>query len=197
MRIRDINKEKAIKDQALHLIVKEGFDGFSMHKLAKLAGVSPATLYIYHQDKEGLILSLATEVTERMFQHSLKGFDASMSFSDGLKVQWTNRANFGITYPDEMYFMEQIKHSPFHEKVMQAVGDDFSKAMREFVMNAIQKNELIRLPLEVLWSIAYAPLYNLINFHNAGRSLAGKKFTFSEDVMNKTLELVLKALKPN
>jgi TetR/AcrR family transcriptional repressor of multidrug resistance operon len=196
MRIRDVNKEHIIKEKALELIVKEGFDGFSMQKLAKLAGVSPATLYIYHKDKEGLIINLAVEILKDLFDQSLNGFDPSMSFAEGLKIQWKNRASYGIQYPDEVYFMEQIRHSPFHDKVMALTGNNFSDAMKQFVMNAIQRKELIRVPLEVLWSIAYAPLYTLITFHNRGRSLGGKEFSFSEEIMDKTFELVLKALKP-
>lgn len=196
MRLRDTHKEQAIKHFALQLIVEEGFDGFSMQKLAKLAGVSPATMYIYYKDKEDLIHRLAVEILKELFDQSLKDFDSTMSFAEGLRVQWLNRANYGISNPEKMYFMEQIKHSPFHEKVMTETGDDFSSVMKEFVMNAISRKELIRLPLPVLWSIAYAPLYNLIRFHNAGKSVGGQEFSFTEEIMDQTLKLVLKGLKP-
>ncbi|MGZ3932351.1 MAG: TetR/AcrR family transcriptional regulator, partial [Bacteroidia bacterium] len=43
MRTRDEQKESAIRQKAIEMIVKEGFDGLSMQKLAKAAGVSPAT----------------------------------------------------------------------------------------------------------------------------------------------------------
>ncbi|MBN8856321.1 MAG: helix-turn-helix transcriptional regulator [Sphingobacteriales bacterium] len=33
------------------MVVREGFDGFSMQKLARAAGVSPTTIYIYFKDK--------------------------------------------------------------------------------------------------------------------------------------------------
>jgi len=46
MRIRDEQKEKAIREKALKMIVKDGIEGFSMQKLAKAANVSPGTLYI-------------------------------------------------------------------------------------------------------------------------------------------------------
>ncbi|HTB60696.1 MAG TPA: TetR family transcriptional regulator, partial [Polyangia bacterium] len=44
MRARDPRKERAIRAKALDTIVRHGFDGLSMQKLAKEVGVSPATI---------------------------------------------------------------------------------------------------------------------------------------------------------
>jgi hypothetical protein len=74
----------------------------------------------------------------------------------------------------------------------------FLKAMGEFVHNAIKRKELIKLPLEVYWSVAFAPLYQLVRLHMSGRGMGGgaEKFVLDEKIMNQTLKLVLKALKP-
>ena len=56
MRISDPRQEKAIRDQALTMIVRDGFDGLSMHKLAQTARLSAATIDIYSQNREDLIL---------------------------------------------------------------------------------------------------------------------------------------------
>jgi AcrR family transcriptional regulator len=58
MRTRDENKESAIRQKAIEMIVKKGFDGLSMQKLAKAADVSPATIYIYYKDRDDLIVQL-------------------------------------------------------------------------------------------------------------------------------------------
>ena len=58
MRTRDELKERTISDLAIRMIAKEGLERFSLQKLARQAGVSPATLYIYYKDKEDLIHSL-------------------------------------------------------------------------------------------------------------------------------------------
>ena len=52
------------------------------------------------------------------------------------------------------------------------------------------------MPVEVYWSMAFAPLNNLIRFHIEGRSMGNMPFTFSEDMMWQTFDLVIKALKP-
>ena len=64
MRTRDENKQDLIREKGLEMIVKEGFDGFSMQKLAKAAAVSPATLYIYFKNREE-IQSTTLRTTDR------------------------------------------------------------------------------------------------------------------------------------
>src|SRR5579871_264961 len=190
MRARDEQKQKAIKEKAMQIVAKQGIESLSMQKLAKAADVSPATLYIYFKDKEDLLLQLCKEAGEKMMEMTFKNFDPSMSFSEGLKMQWVNRAKYCLKYPDQLLFLEQIRYSRLHEKYMGMMNENFKINMQSFVHNAIKRKELVN------WSIAFAPLYNLIKFHQAGKSFGGRKFVFSEKIMMETFELVLKALQP-
>ena len=195
--MRDPRKEKAIRDQALAMIVRHGFDGLSMHKLARAARISPATIYIYFQDREDLILRLYDEVSTRMFAATLEHFDPAMPFAEGLKVQWTNRARYFLKHPREMHFMEQIRFSPLHERAMQASDGRYKEVLKSFVKNAIQRKQLVAVPLEVYWSVAFAPLYQLVKFHMHGKGMPGTgPFSLDDKTMDLTLGLVLKALKP-
>lgn len=198
MRTRNEHKELAIRQKALEMAVKDGFDGLSMQKLAKAAGVSPATIYIYFKDRDDLILQLWLDEVKKMVDATLEGFDPSMHFEEGLKVQWLNRAKFCMQNPTSMHFLEQIKFSPYHESFMKKMDNTFLKAMGEFVHNAIARKEVVKLPIEVYWSVAFAPLYQLVKMHMSGRGLGGepKKFVLNDKIMNQTLKLVLKALKP-
>src|SRR5215510_12794180 len=111
MRTRDINKESSVKEKAVEMLVKDGFEGFSMNKLAKACGISVATLYIYYKDKEDLIKKLGVEIGEKFFDETLNGFSIDMSFRDGLKKQWENRSRFALKYPLEVAAYEIIRHS--------------------------------------------------------------------------------------
>ncbi len=196
MRTRDENKEIAIRSTAIQMVVKDGFDGLSMQKLARSAGVSPATIYIYFKDRDDLILQLFLQEMKNMTDATLQGFDPSMRFDEGLKVQWLNRARFCIQHPTSMHFLEQIKYSPYHEPFMKKMDTTFQKTMGEFVHNAIGRKEIVKVPLEIYWSLAFAPLYQLVKMHMSGRGMRGEKFTLDDKIMNQTLKLVLKALKP-
>jgi TetR/AcrR family transcriptional regulator, multidrug resistance operon repressor len=196
MRIRDQNKEAAIRAKALEMAVKDGFDGLSMQKLAKAAGVSPATIYIYFKDRDDLILQLWFQEMKKMVDATLEGFDPSMHFDEGLKVQWLNRATFCMQNPTSMHFLEQIKYSPYHEPFMKKMDTTFQKIMGEFVHNAINRKEIVKVPLEIYWSLAFAPLYQLVKMHMSGRGMRAEKFSLDDKIMNQTLRLVIKALKP-
>lgn len=195
MRYRDEHKELLVKERAIEMIVREGLDGFSMQKLAKEAGVSPATLYIYYRDKEDLLFQLGYEEASRLTAFILKNFDPEMGFEEGLRVQWRNRADYWLENPTRASFLEQLKHSPLRTRVFEALDMKFMNPMSRFVHKAIENKEILPMTREVFWSVAYAPLYNLIRFHTDGVSLAGRPFEFSEEVMWETFALVMKALK--
>src|SRR5688572_12953119 len=173
MRTRDEHKEATIRQKALEMAVKDGFDGLSMQKLAKVAGVSPATIYIYFKDRDDLILNLWLQEMAKMADATLHAFDPTMPFDEGLRIQWLNRARFCMDNPASMHFLEQIKYSPYHEVCIKKMDISFIKVMGEFVQHAIARKELVKLPVEVYWSIAFAPVYELVKMHMSGRGLRG------------------------
>ena len=196
MRTRDINKETIIRQKAIEMIVKEGLDGFSMQKLAKAAGVSPATLYIYYKDRDDLITQLATDVSHRLMETSLKGLHPKMSFADGMAIQWKNRLEFYMKYPIDVEFIEQIRYTPVYDSIKKVIRKNFGDVLGKFMHNAINRGEVTPLPFEVYWCIAFAPLYQLIKFHTQGETPATDSFTITDEIVDQTLQLILKALKP-
>src|ERR1700744_423919 len=146
MRVRDESKVEAIYEQALKMIVEEGFDGLSMQKLAKAAGVSPATIYIYFKDRDDLLLQLYQLEIDKYFAYVLKGFDPEMDFATGLSIQWKNRARYIIDYPDKAHFMEHFKYTPLHKKWAVTKNKAFLDAMSRFVDKAIENKELVKMP---------------------------------------------------
>jgi TetR/AcrR family transcriptional regulator, multidrug resistance operon repressor len=197
MRTRDENKRTSICQKALKMIVEKGFDGLSMQKLAKAANVSPATIYIYFKDRDDLIMKLWAEEMEKLVEATLEGFDPADPFDKGLKVQWMNRARYFMSNPFSMHFLEQIRYSPYHHLSLKQMDPRFLDAMGAFVHNAIRRKELVKTPVEVYWSMAFAPLYQLIKLHMSGKGMGGlEKFVLDEKIMNQTLSLVLKALRP-
>ena len=196
MRTRDVNKESAIQEKAIEMIVKQGLDGFSMQKLAKAANVSPATLYIYYKDRDDLISQIASQISVGLMEASLKGIHPKMSFADGLELQWKNRMEFYLTHPLEVEFIEQIRYTPAYDSIKDTIRQKFGDVLGKFVHNAINRGELQPLPFEVYWSIAFAPLYQLIKFHTQGSSPANACFRITDEMVSQTLALVLKALKP-
>lgn len=197
MRTKDPSKERAIRKKAVEMIAKQGLDGLSMQKLAASAHVSPATLYLYFKDRDDLILQVYIGVSKQMTEAALKDFDPSMHFAEGLKRQWINRAAFCMKYPMESAFLEQMRHSLYHSKAIHDASGNFGEVMRKFVQNAIKRKELVPFnSFEVFWSVLYAPLYQLVKFHEQGRSVFNKKFTLKPKNLDQALALVIRAVTP-
>jgi TetR/AcrR family transcriptional repressor of multidrug resistance operon len=195
MRTRNIDKEEIVKQKAIELLAKHGFEGFSVNKLAKACKISVATLYIYYKDKDDLIIKIAVEETKKMSSMVLKDFKPDAPFEVGLKQQWKNRSKFMLENPITQLFLEQLRSSTYQDQVFKAMNQDFKSCMGEFMKNAVDRGEIKPMPLEVYWAIAFAPLYTLIRFHNEGRSIGGKPFKLNEKLLWETFSHVLKALK--
>lgn len=197
MRTRDENKEKAILREALHMIVKEGFDGLSMQKVAKAAGVSPATIYIYFKDRDDLIIQLYARIMEKYFRFILQDFDPESSFAEGMRVQWKRRVQFALEHKEVGLFMEHITYTPLHLRAQAVINPEFRNMMTRFSEKAVANGELRKMPsFEVYWSIAFAPLMQLIKSHQVGYTHKGEPFELTDEILYTTLDMVLKALKP-
>jgi len=175
------------------MIVKDGFEGLTMQKLAKKAHVSPATIYIYFKDREDLLNQLYNDCQETFEETVLADFDPEMPFKEGLWLQWKNRYRFLMEYPNEFHFMEQFRSSPLiNHKDIRITS--FRDAMGKFVKNAIRRKELRKLPAEVYWALAYGPFYALLKFHLNKKSIIGQPFQMTEKSMKETFGLVVQTL---
>lgn len=196
MRIRDTNKEEIVRQKAIEMLVKFGIEGFSMNRLAKESGVSVATLYIYYKDKEDLIKKTGTEIGHNFFSEMVRDFSPAMPFKEGLRKQWENRARFAIQYPLQVACWELLSHSSYRDSILEGSLLDFKNTMSDFLNNAIEKKELVCMSKEVFWCMAYGPLYSLLRFHNEGKNMAGTPFQLTQETMDESFELVIKALTP-
>lgn len=176
------------------MIVNEGFDGLSMQKLAKRAGISASTIYVYFESREDLVTKLYIEVQDKFEKDALNNFSADLKFESGLWLQWKNRLGNIIRDPLAYRFYEQFRNSPLinHKDIKPTV---FRKAMNDFVATAVQNKEITALAPEVFWALAYGPFYTLIKFHLHQSTMAGKPFSLTEQKLRRTFDLVVKALK--
>ncbi len=79
MRKRDDEKEKSIKEAVVKLTLEEGFHGTSISKIAKAAGVSPATVYTYFDSKEIMLQVIYREYAEEICRFVLSRVHYGMS----------------------------------------------------------------------------------------------------------------------
>lgn len=194
MRHKDDNKEETIRQKAIEMIVQEGFDGLSMQKLAKAANISPSTIYTYFDSREDLVNKLYLGVEQQFEKDALVGYKEEMTFEEFLWTQWKNRYRNAKKHPVAYHFFEQFRNSPLIRQQEQ-VPSRFKNAMNKFVQQAMDKKEIITLPMEIFWAVAYGAFYILIKFHLDKSAMNDKPFSLSEQKMKQTFDVVLRSLK--
>ena len=58
MRKREGNKEKAILDAAIKVFAQQGYNRAKISSIAQAAGVATGSVYLYYQNKEGILLTI-------------------------------------------------------------------------------------------------------------------------------------------
>lgn len=112
MRHRDDEKERRIRDAVIAVVLEEGFGGASISKIAKRAGISPATMYIYHENKETMLQSIYVDCAEEMYEAILK--NVPEAYTGKAKISAVIRGYFDyiVSHPTEYAFIEQFSASP-------------------------------------------------------------------------------------
>ena len=102
-----------------------------------------------------------------------------------------------MVYGFGLFLFQAVLHLLVMWAILIFLKKDFIETMRTFVANAIKNKELAKIPVEVFWSVAYAPLYQLVKYHMDGASLPGLgPFVLTDKIMNQALALVVKGLSP-
>ena len=90
MRTKDDKKQEALFLATIKLVNEIGFPATSVAKIAKAAGVSPATLYVYFKNKEDLLISTFIEIKLDMGMAMLEGVDEKKPLYDIFRQVWGN-----------------------------------------------------------------------------------------------------------
>ncbi len=112
MRKKDDLKEQRIKDAVVKITLEEGFAKTSIAKIAKQAQVSPATVYIYYENKDDMMQEIYMEYTNEMYQDIVEDVQMTMSGEQMIENMIRNYYAF-VTENTEVYsFIEQFMGCP-------------------------------------------------------------------------------------
>lgn len=85
-----VDRREQILTAAEKLIAESGFQGLSMQKLAKEAGVAAGTIYRYFEDKEHLLAELRLTVAKRIASAVQAGVSEDMPIKLRYRTMWLN-----------------------------------------------------------------------------------------------------------
>ena len=183
------DKKSALLQATLTLVNNHGFHNVPMSKIAKLAGVSPATIYLYFEHKQDLINTLYLEVKESFSACAFKNYDEEMSVKKGFELIWFNIANYKLNQINEAAFLAQCDNSPIIDEKIRVEGLKNLQPLLDLWSRG--KKEGIIKPLSdyVLYSFTIYPLSFLLEMQE--RDLC----VLDEKVKSETFQAAWDAIK--
>ncbi|RMD49212.1 MAG: TetR/AcrR family transcriptional regulator [Ignavibacteria bacterium] len=189
MRIKDEIKQEAVIAATVKLVNEIGFVNSSVAKIAKEAGVSPATIYIYYKNKEDLIVSTYLDIKKQLSNAMLKGFDSSMPIRDTLEKIWSNAFVFFKNNQDLFNFVEQFEYSPYHDLVDKSEINQLFDPIMQILTEGINQKIIKNVDFELLSAFIFFPILTLANKRIC------KNFVMSEENIAKAFQLAWDAIK--
>ena len=129
MRNRDEKKFNKIIKAAVTLINKDGFASTAMSNIAKVAGVSPATIYIYFKNKKDMLVKTYLNVKKEIAVNMLSGVDLDQPVEKAYRTMWFNFYNSITKNTDYFIFAEQFENSPIIDSVNSKEIDAYYEPM--------------------------------------------------------------------
>lgn len=115
-------KRVALLNATLHLVNNQGFHAAPMSKIAKMAEMSPATIYIYFENKQDLINQLYLEMKVRFSEFAFKNYNEESCVKESFKQIWFNIANFKLNQVEESNFLSQCDNTPIIDEEIKREG---------------------------------------------------------------------------
>jgi AcrR family transcriptional regulator len=189
MRVKDELKQDALFNATIKLVNEIGFVASSVSKIAKEADISPATIYVYYENKEDLIVSTYVNIKQRLSKAILRNFDDSLPIRDILKNLWFNVFNYIDSHPDHIEFTEQFASSPYSSLVNKPEVEKYFEPILQVLKRGIEEKIIKDVCHDILYAFIFYPIMNLSNQRNC------KDFVRNEENIDTDFSLAWDAIK--
>ena len=163
MRTKDDEKEAALIEATVKLVNEIGFASSSVSKIAREAGVSPATIYVYYKNKEDLLVSTYIGIKLDLSKALLQDFNDQLPIRDILKNVWFNMFEY-ISQNLEYYkFVEQFSSSPYSTLVNKQEVEQYFVPLVSVLQTGIEQKIIKNVSFDILTAFMYHPITVLAN----------------------------------
>jgi len=169
MRVKDDQKYKAITAAAISLINREGFATASMSKIAKEAGVSPATIYVYFENKEDLLKKTYLMVKSGIAEKVFPGIDFNQPVDVLFRSLWFKFYNYFAGHIDYFIFTEQFANSPIVDTIDQEEIEAYFEPMMSLISRGQREGIIKNIPHDIIIASGFYPLLSLLKNSCKGR----------------------------
>jgi AcrR family transcriptional regulator len=186
---KSIDKKNAVLEATLSLVNEGGFKSASMSKIAKSANVSPATIYLYFENKQDLINQLYLEVKTEFSQHAFNNLELKKSIKTDFETIWLKMANFKLKNTEKGYFLSQCDNSPMVDEKTLEKGIELLDPLKQLWDKGIEQNIIKDVSPYLLYGFSVYPIAFLVNIEKSN------KHKFKKECLNSAFQSVWDAIK--
>lgn len=119
---KSIDKRNALIRATIDLVNNSGFHATPMSKIAKMANVSPATIYLYFDNKQDLVNKTYIEVKSAYTKYVFNTYDDSVPVQLGFEMLWKRIAHFKLNECENAMFLAQCDNTPMIDEQSRQEG---------------------------------------------------------------------------
>ena len=119
---KSIDKRNALIKATIELVNNNGFHATPMSKIAKMANVSPATIYLYFENKQDLVNKTYIEVKAEYTKYAFETYNENMSVEAGFELIWKRIADFKLNECENAMFLAQCDNTPMIDEASRQEG---------------------------------------------------------------------------
>lgn len=119
---KSIDKRNALVKATIELVNNNGFHATPMSKIAKMANVSPATIYLYFENKQDLVNQTYISVKAAYTNYAFETYNETMPVEAGFELIWNRIADFKLTECENAMFLAQCDNTPIIDEASRQEG---------------------------------------------------------------------------
>lgn len=163
MRIKDEHKQEAIIQATIALVNEIGFASSSVSKIAKMANVSPATIYIYYKNKEDLLVSTYVDIKTTLGSVIGENINFEQPIRDILSEVWHKTIEFISENRAIFQYTEQFSNSPYSELVDHKKLEKAFEPVVAIIQKGIEQKIIKNVSFEIIFAFIFFPMFIISN----------------------------------
>src|SRR5262245_21323796 len=181
---------RVILDAAGQLFLEQGYEGFSMRRVAERIGYSATTIYRYYEDKDDLLFAVVNEGFSEFARQLKEAAEGVNNPLKRLEALWHAYVMFGLSNPVyyQLMFMQRadllFESRREQSRPMIESFDELQKAVGAAMDAGVMKRGDVETYSRVIWSLVHGV---------TALALADPK-RFTPEVIEKNTRLALKMM---
>jgi AcrR family transcriptional regulator len=182
--------EKAIRQAAVRVIAKHGFQAASLREIAKEVGIRAPSLYNYIKSKEKLLYDLLKEPLQAMIAEYRTLTEGTSDPALRLQIFTQVHLNFHLNSRLEVFIgnMELRSLTGAHYRTITAMREEYAQLLQKIIEDGVKEGVFTASEPRVVTLVMLGMLSGVCNWYKPDGPMS------SEEMMNLHLDLAFRAL---